>query len=47
MDQTEIMRWTSLLLELIVLFLLIFGVAAAKGMKDVKGHYRLLALATA
>ena len=47
MDQTEIFRWTSLLLEFIVLFLLIFGMAAVKGMKDVKGHYKLLALATA
>lgn len=47
MDQTEIMRWVSLLLEFIVLFLLIFGVVAAKIMKDVKGHYKLLALATA
>ncbi len=47
MDQTEIMRWTSLLLEFIVLFLLIFALVAAKVMKDVKGHYKLLALATA
>lgn len=46
MDQTEIFRWTSLLLEFIVLFLLIFGMAAVKGMKDVKGHYKLLAMAT-
>jgi ACR3 family arsenite efflux pump ArsB len=46
MNQTEIMNWTGLLLELTVLFLLIFGVGAAKSMKDLKGHYKIQALAT-
>jgi ACR3 family arsenite efflux pump ArsB len=40
------MRWASLLLEFMVLFPLIFGMVAAKIMKDVKGHYKLLAVAT-
>jgi hypothetical protein len=47
MDQTEIVRWTSLLFEFIVLFLIIFAMASVKGRKDVKGHYKLFTLATA
>jgi hypothetical protein len=37
----------QLVLESIVLFLLIFVMAALKGWKDFKGHQKLLALATA
>jgi hypothetical protein len=39
MDQTGTMRWANLWLELMVLFLLIFGMVAAKIMKDIKRHY--------
>jgi hypothetical protein len=46
MNQTELMSWTGLLLEMIVLMLLICGVGAAKIMKDTKGHYKIQTLAT-
>jgi len=46
MNQTELMSWTGLLLETIVLMLLICGVGAAKIMKDIKGHYQIQTLAT-